>query len=36
MIFWFICLSIMTEAAPQAQEKLSYGMPYYTHKGHLA
>ena len=23
-------------AAPQAQEKLSYGMPYYSHKGRLA
>jgi uncharacterized protein YdhG (YjbR/CyaY superfamily) len=24
------------EAAPDAQEKLSYGMPYYSYKGRLA
>lgn len=24
------------KAAPKAQEKISYGMPYYAHKGRLA
>lgn len=27
---------IIRESAPQAQEKLSYGMPYYGYKGRLA
>jgi len=28
--------SIIKKVAPQAQEKLSYGMPYYGYKGRLA
>ena len=28
--------SIIKKSAPQALEKISYGMPYYTYKGRLA
>jgi uncharacterized protein YdhG (YjbR/CyaY superfamily) len=28
--------SVIQEVAPQAEEKLSYGMPYYGYKGRLA
>ncbi len=28
--------SIIKAAAPSAQEKISYGMPYYSYKGRLA
>jgi uncharacterized protein YdhG (YjbR/CyaY superfamily) len=28
--------SIIREVAPDAQERISYGMPYYAHKGRLA
>lgn len=28
--------SLITNAAPKAEEKISYGMPYYSYKGRLA